>query len=233
MPPHSDPMNPQRRTSSYSDHRRDDQESATSASVSQTSRAPRSVYVASLPLTRELSDLSGSYANGQGSRNSIFGEPKPGNGPWRQAYVVSRVPPPTSKATFVASSVRGDTDIAMGRNDSVELVDDNLPGTLDMSKWETQGHNRIPVAVLLMDGTSHSYELLQIWIDRSIDSVRDIVQAVQRGIPQQWKQAYDGIFQVRGNRFTQLIHILRMTKYDVQPHEILIAKPFSMSAKVT
>ena len=84
-----------------------------------------------------------------------------------------------------------------------------------------------------MDGGKHSYELMQIWVDRSTDSVRDVVQSLQQSIPEKWKQDYDGIFQVRGNRFTQLIHILGLGKYDVQPNELLIAKPWSMTAKVT
>jgi hypothetical protein len=38
---------------------------------------------------------------------------------------------------------------------------------------------------------------------------------------------------VRGHRFTQLINIIRLVKYDVQPHEVLVAKPWGMTAKVT
>ena len=74
---------------------------------------------------------------------------------------------------------------------------------------------------------------MQIWVDRSIDSIRDLVQVLQHKLPVGWKQAYDGLFQVRGNRFTQLINIIKLVKYDLQPNEILIAKPWSMAAKVT
>jgi hypothetical protein len=48
-----------------------------------------------------------------------------------------------------------------------------------------------------------------------------------------WKQNYDGLVQVRGTHFTQLINIIRVGKYDIQPHEILIAKPWGMTAKMT
>jgi len=87
--------------------------------------------------------------------------------------------------------------------------------------------------ILLMDPSKQSYELMQIWVDRSIDSIRDLVQVLQHKLPVKWKQAYDGLFQVRGHRFTQLINIIRLVKYDIQPHEILVAKPWSMTAKVT
>ena len=94
-------------------------------------------------------------------------------------------------------------------------------------------HNRVPLMILLMDPPKQSYELMQIWVDYEMDSVRDLVQILQHKLPFKWKQAYDGLFQVRGNRFTQLIHIIRLARYDMQPYEILIAKPWSMAAKTT
>ena len=130
-------------------------------------------------------------------------------------------------------STEGNPTIVLGANQSVELIDAKGKGSVLVNTLGSQGHNRIPVNVLLMDGIKHRYEILQIWIDRSIDSVGDVSQAIQQGIPESWKLAYDGIFQVRGNRFTQLIHILRLAKYDIQPNEVLIAKPWSVPARVT
>lgn len=194
---------------------------------SDTSAAPRSVYLTPIPLTRELSDLTGSYANGTSGKNSvpntIYQQLPVGRGPWRQAYIASQ-PPPTSSPLPVGSS----SSSLKQRNDPVQAI-----SQLEFIGSERQHHNRIPINVVLMDGPNQTYELLQIWIDRTVDSVRDVVQAVQRGIPSSWKPSYDGIFQIRGNRFTQMIHILKMAKYDIQPNEILIAKPWSMTAKVT
>lgn len=198
-----------------------------------TSAAPRSVYLTPIPLARELSDLSGSYANGMSGKmtvpNTIYQELPVGTGPWRQAYIAS-LPPPTSTSPLPVVSP---TSSLKKRSDPVQAVNGAVEWQLELNGSEGQHHNRIPVNVVLMDGPNHTYELLQIWIDRAVDSVRDVVQAVQRGIPSSWKLAYDGIFQIRGNRFTQMIHILKMAKYDIQPNEILIAKPWSMAAKVT
>jgi hypothetical protein len=194
---------------------------------SDTITTPRSVYVTPIPLTRELSDLSGSYANGTSRKNSvpstIYQELPVGTGPWRQAYIASQTPPTSSP-----SPVGTTASPLQRRNDPVPAAN-----PLQLAGSELQHHNRIPINVVLMNGPKQTYELLQIWIDRAVDSVRDVVQAVQRGIPSAWKLSYDGIFQIRGNRFTQMIHILKMAKYDIQPNEILIAKPWSMTAKVT
>lgn len=202
---------------------------------------PRSVYLAPHALTREISDLSGSHANGVTNRSlkgsdlgSVLGEHTPGNRPWHHAHVLSISPPMTRKdGQSSTQSTEGNPTIVLGANQSVELIDAKGKGSVLVNTLGSQGHNRIPVNVLLMDGIKHRYEILQIWIDRSIDSVGDVSQAIQQGIPESWKLAYDGIFQVRGNRFTQLIHILRLAKYDIQPNEVLIAKPWSVPARVT
>jgi hypothetical protein len=216
-----------------------DQRSIGGASAANSGAAPSSVYLPCTPLTRDLSDLSGPFFNGTKNRGSkgpsvpghIYDEPSV-KGPWRQAYVLSQLPPdkPDPRASENAATM--DATIVVSRSDVVEIVN-SLETTLDLDKFQAQEHNRIPVLVLLMHGAKHSYELMQIWVDRTTDSVRDIVHALQQSVPENWKQDYDGIFQVRGNRFTQLIHILRFGKYDVQPHEIFIAKPWSMTAKVT
>eukprot|EP00934_Nitzschia_sp_Nitz4_P007618 Nitzschia sp. Nitz4//scaffold9_size221794//29218//30824//NITZ4_001322-RA/size221794-snap-gene-0.126-mRNA-1//-1//CDS//3329560929//7608//frame0 len=202
MPPHSTMM--ASRPSPARIPSRRDEVSVASSNLSQNSRKPSSVYLAPIPLSRELSDLSGSYVNGQGNRGALavvpgmIFEQKPDAGPWKPSNILSKL---TGSGTSVQSS-------------------------------NSASRSCIPVNVLLMDGSQNAYELLQIWMDRSTDAVRDVLQAVQRAIPASWAHSYDGIFQVRGNRFTQLIHILRMAKYDIQPNEILIAKPISMSAQV-
>jgi hypothetical protein len=218
-----------------------DQRSIGSPNASHGGAAPSSVYLASSPFTRELSDLSGSYLNGKSNRRGSKGSNIPGHifdqafvkVPWRQAYALSQLPPQFKDNAASDVQTSRDATIFVSQNDVFEIVDSSPEGTFDLNKCQAQVHTRIPVMILLMDGANHSYELMQIWIDRATDSVRDLVQALQHSIPDKWKQDYDGIFQVRGNRFTQLIHILGLGKYDVQPHEILIAKPRSMAAKVT
>jgi len=76
---------------------------------------------------------------------------------------------------------------------------------------------------------------MQIWVDVEEDTVRDVLHSVQRSLcdKEKWRQDYDGLFQVRNNHFSQLIHILNLSKYGVQPHELWVAKPWSMSAKST
>jgi hypothetical protein len=203
---------------------------------------PRSVYLASEQSVRDdVSDLSGSYMGGLNNGRSsvprtVYQEASP-SGPWRQAYVASKLPPPKPSICIIPPSmVRGRHSLTARSNPdgSVEVINQiAMSSHSDVHSLQNQYHNRTPVTVLLIDGNKRTYELLQVWIDRSVDSVRSVVQTVQRGIPQKkWKTAYDGLFQVRGNRFTQLIHILQIAKYDIRPHEVLIAKPAKMSSKV-
>jgi hypothetical protein len=76
---------------------------------------------------------------------------------------------------------------------------------------------------------------MQIWVDVEVDTVRDVLHSIQHSLydKEEWRQDYDGLFQVRNNHFSQLIHILNLSKYGVQPHELWVAKPWSMSAKTT
>lgn len=236
----------------------DDQRSLSSVSATH-SGAPSSVYMPSVPLTRDVSDLSGlSGGTSRGSKaGSVPGQvfdPRSLKGPWRQAYNLSNVPPEVSQSDShsrngdgrsIGDSISDQNDRRSGlrlasqqpsiwvpQNDVVEIFQ-NLQSSLGLDRFQMHGHNRIPVMILLMDPNRQTYELMQIWVDRSIDSIRDLVHALQHKLPDKWKQAYDGIFQVRGHRFTQLINIIRLVKYDIQPHEILVAKPWSMTAKVT
>ena len=207
-------------------------------SANNSSAAPNSVYLAgSCNLSRDLSDLSGSYANGtnrsrEGVPRHIYDHQASFKGPWRQAYTLSQVPP-NQKENW---AFKKDATILVSQNDVVEIVDNPIlkeEGVAAAAATWPNGHSRIPVLFLLIDPPTHSYELMQVWVDRSTDSISDLVSCMRQSIPGKWKQSYDGLFQVRGLRFTQLIHILRLLKYDVQPHEILIAKPRTMTAKVT
>mmetsp|Transcript_11141 Transcript_11141/g.19634 ORF Transcript_11141/g.19634 Transcript_11141/m.19634 type:complete len:623 (-) Transcript_11141:213-2081(-) len=237
----------------------DDHCSMSSASAANSGATPSSVYMPSVPLSRDVSDLSGVSGATRGS--SVPGQiidPKSFQQPWRQAYTLSARPPEqvlsggghlpsrhnngTTKqqsnasagprACANASGGKRGASIWVPENDVVEIFD-SLQTSLGLGRFEMAGHNRIPIMVLLMDPHRHCYELMQIWVDRGIDSIRDLVHSLQHKLPDKWKQAYDGIFQVRGKRFTQLINIIRLVKYDVQPHEILVAKPWAMTAKVT
>jgi hypothetical protein len=206
-------------------------------------KAPTSVYLAASPLARELSDLSGSYLNGHASRGQK-GASVPAQiydqaghkGTWRHGYILSQpLPQFRAKANLPGSKDEVNSTIFVGHDDGVEIVaerqhDGSAELTIVPSGSE---HHRIPVVLLLMDTNRKVYELMQIWVDKSIDFVRDVVHTMQQSIPDKWKHAYDGVFQMRGNKSTQLINILSLEKYDAQPYEVWIAKPWSMTAKLT
>jgi hypothetical protein len=226
-----------------------EQQSVSGASAANSAGTPSSVYMpSSVALSRDVSDLSG-ISGGTGTNKGSLSHAIPGQildpktlqKPWKQAYNLSNTPP-ESGATQATSGNNADgkpttrTDgpsIWVAENEAVEIFAD-LESSLGLDRFLVmQGkHNRIPIMILLMDPSRQSYELMQIWVDPTIDSIRDLVQVLQHKLPVKWKQAYDGLFQVRGHRFTQLINIIRLVKYDIQPHEILVAKPWSMAAKV-
>ena len=215
------------------------------SSVANSAAAPSSVYLGSpVALTRELSDLSGSYMSVSGSVASAKAASIPGHiydlnssvkGPWRQAYVLSQQPPQHQQSKGQKRAPGRDDTIFVDRNDVVEVVkrQDSITTGLEFLKQESGDHHRIPLMLLLMDPGRKLYELMQLWVDKSSDSVRDVLNAMQQAIPDKWKQAYDGLFQMRGSKFTQLINILSVAKYDIQPYEILIAKPWSVPSKAT
>ena len=101
--------------------------------------------------------------------------------------------------------------------------------------------HRIPLLLVLMDPQRKLYELLQLWIDTSIDTVRDILQTINKNIADHhhgnngnvWKQDYDGLFQVRNNHFSPLIHVLPAGKYDIVPGEVWVCQPWSMTSQQT
>jgi hypothetical protein len=238
----------------------DDHGSMSSVSAANSGATPSSVYMPSVPLSRDVSDLSGfSRASSSAVVPGQIIDPKSFRRPWKQAYVLSNQPPPPPTqeqdgktasamtrsnhqttagtsghdATATGSTTRG-ASIWVPQNDVVEIFDTLQSSVVGLDKFQMMGHNRIPVLLLLMDPSRHCYELMCIWVDRTIDSIRDLVHALQHKLPpDRWRQAYDGIFQVRGQRFTQLINIIRLVKYDIQPFEVLVAKPWSMPAKLT
>jgi hypothetical protein len=210
---------------------------------------PSSVHLNSPPnapfsLTRELSDLSGSYYNGgtNGNRTALVVPLgiSTSNG-WRHAQVLStnRLPqhpqphfidddssyhhPRPLQKSKVQSSV------LMERNEVIEVC------VQDTVVQRFADKNRTPLILLLMDPTRKCYELLQLWMDTSTDTVRDILQTINRNLVDNiaWKQDYDGLFQVRNNHFSQLIHVLPAGKYDIVPGELWVCKPWSMSSKQT
>lgn len=112
----------------------------------------------------------------------------------------------------------------------------SLENSSSHSKHAAQHPNkRTPIVLILMDPQRKKYELMQLWMDAAQDTVRDVLQAVTRNLTDNssWRQDYDGLFQVRNNHFSQLIHVLAAGKYDVVPGEVWVAKPWSMSAKAT
>lgn len=244
----------------------DNRSQGTGASASDSHATPTSVVLrGGPPLTRDLSDLSGSYMGGntmnyRGRTPSPSGVPVhvyPSDQsdtsyqrPWRHAHVLSSRGPmhpqpqceenmqPKNQLDLVRKSrvmvgpqglvevvaFRGDDSIAADSIDSV--LDGSLPG---------RGGNkqRFPLLVLLMDPHRKIYEFEQLWIDVETDTVRDVLHAVQLSLSDRWRQDYDGLFQVRNQTFNQLIHILNVEKYGVQPLEVWVAKPWAMSAKAT
>ena len=260
------------------------------SSNSSTGSAPSSVMcVPASVLTRELSDLSGSYMNGntapRSNLNRSFGNSvcseEPVQGFWRQAHVLSSPPPreQTPTALHVPGSSPTTALIVMERNGVIELVkkgddggsseedqedrkssslhdresnhdpssneDDDLmflshnsPATLllpsnQQRKNEADQSSRIPILILLMDPGRKQYELMQLWVDPEADLVRDVLHSLQRKLSDKWRQDYDGLFQLRGKNYCQLVHILSIAKYDIRPRELWVAKPWSMAAKST
>jgi hypothetical protein len=199
-------------------------------------KAPTSVYLAASTLARELSDLSGTSRDKKGaSVPAQIYDQAAHKGTWRHGYILSQpLPQFRAKANLPGSKAEVNSTIFVGHDDGVEIVAERQHGSTELTTVPSGSeHHRIPVVLLLMDTNRKVYELMQISVDKSIDFVRDIVHTMQRSIPDKWKHAYDGVFQMRGNKFTQLINILSLEKYDAQPHEVWIAKPWSMTAKLT
>jgi hypothetical protein len=210
-----------------------------SSSTPRSATTPSSVQVGP-PLTRDLSDLSGSYLNGntapRGSNilkvpGSVYQSDQSATSyerPWRLAKLLSSREPMHPQPHDVSARLPRNERVMVDRQGVVEVV----RAQHDCMNMMEEDHHRSPLVILLMDPGKKIYELMQLWIDTSTDTVRDVLHAVQHGLSEKWRQDYDGLFSVRNN-YNQLIHILNVSKYEVQPHEIWVAKPWSMSAKGT
>lgn len=115
---------------------------------------------------------------------------------------------------------------------SLSSVDDSTILTLRMQR-RLGTSTKTPVLLILMDSRRNIFEIIRLFTDSEIDSAKNIVDIVQDSIPNRWKPSCDGIFQKRGTTFTQLINILKLRKYDIQPNEILIGKPMYMTSRQT
>ena len=215
---------------------------------------PSSVHLIGSPLTRELSDLSGSYMNGSplppsgrgGVPRNILGSPRDSpltiRQPWRQAFSLSVLAPDTDGPRMPILSSTGPDDLIMiERNGGVEVmppevvVDTPEKMTLDLFETgtEMERHERFPVVIVLMNPCYKTYELMQLWLDSKRDTVRDVLQTLRQALPNTWSQDYDGLAQFRRNRLSQLINCLRIQQFEVVPYEIWVAKPWALSAEHT
>jgi hypothetical protein len=211
-----------------------------SSSGTSNRSTPSSVLVGSVPLSRDLSDLTGSYHHGVTDKASqakaiprlIYNDDCSSvsslQKSWRQAYVLSNPSPDTILSDLANVTDAKQPRIFLEENDSVELV---RQCTNKPTLYKFSDSPRIPLLVLLMDTARKSYEILRIFVDSETDNVRDVLQSVRQNLPDQWKQDYDGLLQIRSGVASQLIHCLSVQHYDVQPFECWIAKPWSASAK--
>jgi hypothetical protein len=218
--------------------------------------APSSVHCSSLLLHRtnsshrdDMSDLSGSYHHA-----AAVVPTGDDAGPWRHAPRTRLPAHPQPHGDHDESSFHNRRGYTSGNLCRVLplLLDDQAGGSIEVEALQSL-HNqqqqqqqqqfqhqsqqedaaaRIPAIMLLMDPQRKKYEVMQLWMDPNLDTIREIIQAISRNLGD-WKQDYDGLFQVRNNHFSQLIHVLSAGRYDILPLEVWVAKPWSMSAKVT
>lgn len=256
---------------------------------------PSSVMcVPASPLTRELSDLSGSYMNGNTnprssnrfilnhSSSNLSSNEDLAQGLWRQAHILSVAYPvvkePQQRPAAIASPAlivverngvielvkKSLTDDEEGEEDSQGVVRQKAQSTTEESnaitrallssnedllflahatpsssnnpmgihqQFDVDESTRIPILILLLEPGRKQYEIMQLWVDPQTDMVRDVLHTLQRKLSDKWRQDYDGLFQLRGSDYCQLVHILNIAKYDVRPRELWVAKPWSMAAK--
>ena len=114
---------------------------------------------------------------------------------------------------------------------SINSVDQQQHQQQHDSLLADENSARIPILILLLDPGRKQYEIMQLWVDLQTDLVRDVLHTLQRKLSDKWRQDYDGLFQMRGSNYCQLLHILDIAKYDVRPRELLVAKPWSMAAR--
>ena len=189
---------------------------------------PSSILMNGYSMSRDLSDLSGSYYMMNGNHTILHSDQQR---VWRQAHMLSRrepvhPQPPSDCDDSVRMDHHGKSLLVMddANSDMIEIVQQVEDRTLSSES------TFLPIILLLMDPGQKMYELMQLWIDVQHDTVRDVLQSIQSNLGEQWRQDYDGMFHWRNHQLSQLIHILDVNKYDVQPFEVWVAKPWSMSA---
>jgi hypothetical protein len=138
------------------------QRTVASGSSSGTSNrsTPSSVLVGSVPLSRDLSDLTGSYHHGVTDKASqakaiprlIYNDDCSSvsslQKSWRQAYVLSNPSPDTILSDLASVNDAKQPRIFLEENDSVELV---RQCTSKPTFYKFSDSPRIPLLVLLMD----------------------------------------------------------------------------------
>ena len=224
-------------------------QSGSTSSSKHSVSTPSSVRVGSIVSKSELSDLTGSYLNGDKSKNSIGCSPGQPAGipshiypsdasitslqrPWCQAYVLSTQilinDPVNTYGISEADSSNGKNRIYVEGEGNVEIVRHE-------QEDKECAPTMMPLVLLCMDPFRKRYEILQIWIDSKQDTVRDILSSMKRNLSEHvnWRQDYDGLIHLKESKVSQLIHCLGVHNYDVQPFEVWIAKPWSLSAAVT
>jgi len=193
-----------------------DEQSATST--------PSAVLVSGYPITRDLSDLSGSYLNGNTApRRTPIEDGQSDTShqrAWRLAGICSKAPQHPQP--------NPDCNDSVGVKNVSLLDSSSSSGTSRVASSDS-----IPVNVLLMDPGRKLYELYCVHIDIRSTTVREVIKISQDALSSAWRTDYDGVFSIRDHHFSQLIHILNLDKYHVQAHEILVMKPWSMAAKET
>ncbi|GKY99694.1 hypothetical protein MPSEU_000923400 [Mayamaea pseudoterrestris] len=160
--------------------------------------------------------------------------------PWTQAMILSsRLPlhpqPPTDCDDSIGCTRR--KALLYREEDADEDDCTNSRAIVASTSYATdvsQSHVRTPIVILLMDPAQKSYELMQLWIDPQVDSVGDVMQAMQKQLHDKddWKTDYEGLFHIRNSQCTQLTHNVRMDQYNAQPYQVYIAKPWSMNVKL-
>ena len=201
---------------------------------------------------KDISDLSGSYLNGTmltvsrhtaetAATTHYVSDPSMSvssyQKPWAQATILSsRQPlhpqPPADCHDSVVLVRKMQTQVYQEEDAVIETVLSSSSreevATIDTLSLV---HQRTPIIILLMDPTRRVYELMQLWIDMQVDSVRDVVQAIRQHLADKadWKTDYDGLFQIRNNALTELDYAVGMGKLDPQPYEVFVAKPWNLS----
>lgn len=196
------------------------------SSAGSSHHTPTSSAQGSIPSV--LSDLTGSYKHGR-----TGGDGQKSTTPWTHAKILSKPPkhpqPHRDDCSVSIATPRKQHKAQVDPEAGVELY---MPGSPPRRSSEEAAAVLVPIVILIMDPQQKTYELSQQWIDPVHDTVRDCLHSLQKGL-HGWPQDYDGLFSVRNNHFNQLIHILNVSRYDVEPYEVWIAKPWAMAAQAT